>query len=545
MEAQLIVRSGKSEGKVLRLAEDARVVLGRATTAGFQLMDEGVSRHHCAVENRGGRVLVTDLNSSNGTYVNNAQVQSRGLGHGDLLRVGLAAVEVSLESAPRPQVQERRGTTLRIVGGPGEGAGTLDPKQTLVISAAEAAAKATSTATAAPDVHTLKNLQALYGVANALAGEAELEGLLNRVAEEILRAVRADRVALLVRDRSSNAIEPVVVRLRKGASGGDLTVSRTVVEDVVAHGVAALSQDASADARYKAGQSIVMQQIHSVMCVPLKGKAGVLGAIYADSPSSVKAFGEEDLELLSAIGHQAGLAIERAQLVERLEDLFIGAVRTLVETIDAKDRYTHGHSERVTGYSLALVGAMGLDEHEREIVELAGLLHDVGKIGVPEAVLNKPGRLDEAEFAHIKKHPGQGSRIILNIPHPDVVEVAAAVRGHHERWDGRGYPDGLAGERTPRVARVLAVADAYDAMTSDRPYRRGFPRQKALAILKECVGTQFDPGLVPAFLDAARSGLLAPVHGASKYATDTGRYPPVSSRTGGATARGPDGRSAS
>jgi len=536
MEALLTIRSGRTPGKKLRVTGGARIVLGRATSAGLQLLDEGVSRHHCVVEIRDGKLTVTDLNSSNGTYVNNAPVRSRILKDGDLLRVGLAAIEVSVQSAPGTGVQVRRTTTLRLVGEPGAVPGRKDTKQTLVVSAAEAAAKAET----APDARALENLQALYGVASALAGEEDLARLFDRVADQILKAVRADRVALLVRGRNSDALEPAAVRLRDGVRGGELTVSRTVVEDVVTRGVAALSQDASSDDRYKTGQSIVMQQIRSVMCVPLKGKTGVLGAIYADSPTSARAFGEEDLELLSAIGHQAGLAIERTQLIERLEDLFIGAIRTLVETIDAKDRYTHGHSERVTGYALALADVAAVAPHDREIVELAGLLHDVGKIGVPEAVLNKPGRLDDAEFECIKLHPAHGAKMILNIPHPDIVEVAAAVRGHHERYDGGGYPDGLKGEEAALPARILTVADAYDAMTSDRPYRKGFAQEKALGILRECAGSQFDAGLATAFEKAARRGLLAPVKGASKYSADTGNYAPVPSRPGDPTADADD-----
>ncbi|MCP3894855.1 MAG: HD domain-containing protein, partial [Bacteroides sp.] len=190
--------------------------------------------------------------------------------------------------------------------------------------------------------------------------------------------------------------------------------------------------DASSDYRYRERQSIITQHISSIMGVPILGKEGILGVIYVDSFSLARSFNKKNLELLSAIGHQAGIAIERFQLIERLENLFIGAIRTLVAAVDAKDRYTHGHSERVTIYSLALCDVLGVSKHERDIVELAGLLHDVGKIGVPESVLNKPDRLDNTEFGIIKQHPASGASIIRNIEHEYIDEVSFAIRAHQD-----------------------------------------------------------------------------------------------------------------
>ncbi|NOZ01360.1 MAG: HD domain-containing protein, partial [Deltaproteobacteria bacterium] len=143
-----------------------------------------------------------------------------------------------------------------------------------------------------------------------------------------------------------------------------------------------------------------------------------------------------------------------------------------------------------------------------EIVELSGLLHDVGKIGVPEAVLTKPSRLTDSEYQRIMLHPVQGAEIVRNIRHPNIEAVVRAVRHHHERWDGNGYPDGLAGERICRTSRILAVADTYDAMTSDRPYRKGMDREKALGIIREVAGTQLDRAMVEAFMSAVSDGAI-------------------------------------
>ena len=166
----------------------------------------------------------------------------------------------------------------------------------------------------------------------------------------------------------------------------------------------------------------------------------------------------------------------------------------LVAAVNNKDRYTRRHSEDVMEYSLLIAREMGMEEGERHTVAVAALLHDVGKIGIPDHVLRKPGRLTEAEFEAVRQHPLMGAIIVQAVPGLD--DTLDAVRHHHERWDGEGYPFGLRGEATPLMARLMAVADAFSAMTTDRPYRKGMNADKALAILEEGAGTQWDPECV-------------------------------------------------
>jgi HAMP domain-containing protein len=202
--------------------------------------------------------------------------------------------------------------------------------------------------------------------------------------------------------------------------------------------------------------------------------------------------------------------------IEQLENLFNSSTRTLVAAVEAKDRYTAGHSERVTAYALVLCDKLSLGGRERSIVEISGLLHDVGKIGVPESILNKPGSLIPGEYNTIKHHPIQGYEIVKQIDHPDAEEVAIAVRTHHERWDGNGYPDRLKGTEISVVARILTVADAFDAMTSSRAYRKGLPPDEAIRRLNEAAGTQFDKAMVSAFTAAFDSGLLEHIYKSAK-----------------------------
>jgi putative nucleotidyltransferase with HDIG domain len=185
--------------------------------------------------------------------------------------------------------------------------------------------------------------------------------------------------------------------------------------------------------------------------------------------------------------------------LEELNALYLATVQTLAAAIDAKDQVTHGHIRRVQNYAVALAHAVGVkDELQVRAIQAAAVLHDTGKIAVPEAILNKPGPLDPDEFAIMKQHAAVGADIISSIRFPYPVEPI--VRHHHENWDGTGYPNGLRGTEIPIGARILAVVDCFDALTSDRPYRKQMSDADALAIVSERRGKMYDPLIVDAFL---------------------------------------------
>jgi putative nucleotidyltransferase with HDIG domain len=190
-------------------------------------------------------------------------------------------------------------------------------------------------------------------------------------------------------------------------------------------------------------------------------------------------------------------------LLERARANYLSTISSLARTIEAKDPYTGGHTERVGEYALMLARELGFAEEELEDVEVGAIVHDIGKIGIPDRILLKPGRLDAAEFAEMRRHPEISSYILDGLDVPQIVVEMA--RHHHERFDGNGYPDGLAGEDIPLAARILSVADAFDAMTSDRPYRAALSTEDALAEVRRNAGTQFCPAVVAA-LDAAFAG---------------------------------------
>jgi HD-GYP domain-containing protein (c-di-GMP phosphodiesterase class II) len=219
---------------------------------------------------------------------------------------------------------------------------------------------------------------------------------------------------------------------------------------------------------------------------------GRLGCIVASLPEGD--FGERELRMLGGLAHQAKLAIANASSFEGLERSFVSTVEALANALEANDEYTSTHARWITDLSLRVGRELGLEDGALKRLELGALLHDIGKIGIPSGILSKPGRLSAEERRVIESHPSLGEGIIAPIDR--LQEVRPIVRHCHERWDGRGYPDGLAGEAIPLESRIIFVCDAYHAMTTDRPYRKRLSHPEAVRRLREGAGSQFDPLVV-------------------------------------------------
>lgn len=238
---------------------------------------------------------------------------------------------------------------------------------------------------------------------------------------------------------------------------------------------------------------------NTILVHPLTREDKVIGILIAsDRRGSDPTVSSVDMKLVGATAAHMGIFLENASLYEDLNAMFLGTLEGLTASIDAKDRYTCGHSQRVALLSSQLARELGMSDSVVNRVHIAGLVHDVGKIGVPERVLCKPGRLTDEEFDWIRKHPTIGHKILRDIP--QLKDVLPGVLHHHERWDGRGYPEGLAGEAIPMFARLIALADSFDAMSSNRTYRSALSRGEVLSEIRRCAGTQFDPRLTPAFV---------------------------------------------
>jgi putative nucleotidyltransferase with HDIG domain len=259
----------------------------------------------------------------------------------------------------------------------------------------------------------------------------------------------------------------------------------------------------------------------SILCVPLSHGGGfaasperhempqperLMGAICARDKRSGQEYLAADEKLVTAVAAQAATAISNTLLFGDVKSLFVGTVRSLASAVDAKDPYTLGHSQRVTQYALSIAQELGASGADCDDLQLTALLHDVGKIGLPDEILLKAGKLTADEWEQVRKHPIWGEEILR--PIRQLRRVASWIRHEHERWNGSGYPDGLRGADIPLPSRIIAVADAFDALTSDRSYRKAVSLLEAIAILESAADTEYDPDVVAAFLAAVGSGKI-------------------------------------
>lgn len=234
-----------------------------------------------------------------------------------------------------------------------------------------------------------------------------------------------------------------------------------------------------------------------MVCLERDGKP--FGVLFGADKLDGSPISSLDSKLCYTLGNSLSIFLENMMLYEDMQTMFIGTLHALTSSIDAKDSYTHGHSERVALLAKMLAQAAGLEEDRVERVYISGLVHDVGKIGVPESVLTKPNPLTDEEFDLVKRHPEIGAHILGDIR--QMRDLIPGVLHHHERWDGRGYPYGLAGEEIPLYGRLICLADSFDAMSSNRSYRISMPLDQVLAEIHRCMGTQFDPHLAQLFVD--------------------------------------------
>jgi PAS domain S-box-containing protein len=346
----------------------------------------------------------------------------------------------------------------------------------------------------------LNSLTTLFEVSNILSSSLEMRNILQNFTASALQAMHASTVSVMLFEDPGRKL---VVKAVAGETDG-WNIKMGQVMDVTEFGLNGLvSGSVPFRAQTPADLSPAVADLlppgsQSVLFGPLSSRGKLLGMIIVSSARAAAFSHTGQLDLFQDITNQASVAIDNAAMYLKLEDTFWSIIRSLAEAIDAKDSYTRGHSDRVADYAEALARRLKLEEEVLNAVRCAGYLHDTGKIGIPDAILNKPGRLTEEEYSHIMSHPVLSHKIIEPVEFP--YDVKPLVRHHHERIDGCGYPDGLKGDDIPLGARIIGIADAFEAMTSDRPYRKALSFQDAAIELKRCAGSQFDAALVDEFL---------------------------------------------
>ncbi|MBI3407886.1 MAG: HD domain-containing protein [Planctomycetes bacterium] len=476
--------NGEVEGKIWE--SDAVLRAGRLATLEIVLDDTSVSRRHAEIRASANGWRVRDLGSTNGTFLNGAR-----LGPGewplrahDIVRCGNVTLVVDM-----------------LIEGKDEEDNLANTENLLV--------EATSCHTWEDAINGLafdrnrsprpgEQLLALLRAGHHLVHLESEEDLLHTILNDAVSTLDAQRGAIVLAEGPMGPL-----KLRALASGHSQIPSRPGFSQNVAQrsfnrGESILCGSVEEDPELAGARSIAEGTMASVLCVLLRTPRKKLGVLHLDRGPMQKPFSQDDLHLADAMAAHVSAGIESAQLLRKQRELFYATITILAQSVELRDEYTGGHTARVTEYAFLLGQHLDLNPDDLHLIRIGTPLHDIGKIGIDDKILRHPGKLSPAEFEVMKTHTTKGAKILEQVP--DLHPVIPIVRSHHERWDGGGYPDALKGEAIPRLARIVTVADAFDAMTSTRPYRQGLPPEVAFAEVEKQRGRQFDPECASAFL---------------------------------------------
>jgi putative nucleotidyltransferase with HDIG domain len=350
-----------------------------------------------------------------------------------------------------------------------------------------------------------RQVGALIGIGSVINSSLGLKLVLEKVMDTMIALMNAERGFLMLREPTGE----FKVRIARGIDNVNLneevfSISNTVVRRVVESGEAVLTTNAQEDPRFGEQFSVAVYHLLSILCAPLKIKDDLIGVIYVDNRAHTGIFGSEDLGMISAFANQAAVAIDNARLFDDLQasnaELEIAYQATLegwVRALDLRDKETEGHTKRVTLLTQRLAQSMGVDDDALIHITRGALLHDIGKMAIPDGILLKPAGLTVEERALIQKHPVYAYEMLSPIKF--LLPALDIPYCHHEKWDGSGYPRGLMGEDIPFAARIFAVVDVWDALIYDRPYRKGLAPADVKKMITEQSGRHFDPRVADAF----------------------------------------------
>jgi len=350
----------------------------------------------------------------------------------------------------------------------------------------------------------IREVATLYSITSTVSRGKELDQILYSVLDNLIRVLRLDGGIIFFLNQQTGdlilkAHRGVSEKLVKSLSKISSTQKEATITAVKENRVVFIQNVSRADITLK--DALLEEGIYSFIAIPLRSGDKVLGAIDVVTHRPHK-FNSEDMRLLESVGDELGIAVDNKQLIENLNKAYLSTILILTDIVEAKDHYTRNHSDNVTRYATAIAQEMNLSTAEIEKIQLAAQLHDLGKISISDKILLKPGKLNKKEWDEIKKHPERAVQLLkpLTFLHKDN-SVLDYIRNHHERYDGKGYPNGYEKDQIKLGARILSVADAYSAMTSARPYRKEpLTEQQAIEELRRNSGSQFDPKVVEAFL---------------------------------------------
>jgi len=346
------------------------------------------------------------------------------------------------------------------------------------------------------DKNIIESLRSLHDLSKAINSTLQIGEVVAMILDQTAKLMKAERVLILLLDKEKKEL---TVHSSLGFREKELPVKhfrniRSFDHCIVHKGTVISIGEVLPNEKYKEF-SAMMPGLMKMFFAPLEIKGEAYGLLGISGEQ--RNYSQVELEIFCSLGSQAAVAMENANLYKRLQAVFLHTAEALAEAIDSRDPYTGGHTRRVQKYSLLLAHSLGLTRDAREALRLAAILHDIGKIGIDDAILRKKGALSQEEKAAMRTHPDIGAKILAHVE--EMGDVIPGVRHHHEWFDGSGYPDSLKGEEIPIHARIISIVDAFDALTTDGPYRKALTEKKALSKMEKGSGSHFDPNLLKTF----------------------------------------------
>ena len=480
--------------------------IGRQTNLDVVLRDHSVERLHAEVKHHGMRWLLRDLakNVMYPTCVNDVPLSGRDhvLQPEDIVQIGKLQLRVTdvvveqpadLQRTPLPAALNGAENNQRIM--------TSGVHMRVKAKAQQTWEKALEAVALDPTPRTNQD-QAMLALVRAnhhMTHISHLEELLRSILADTIGALNAKRGSIILADPITGELTCKATLTSDGnSSPSTRPFSTTLVQRCFKLGESILCDDVNTDEAIALARSVRSGSMASVICALLRTPRNRIGILHLDRGFVDEPFTENELYYADAIAASVAVGIETAQLVDQQREQFIQTVTTLARAVEVRDQYTGDHTRRVTDFSLLLAEELRLTPNEKYQIQIGTPLHDIGKIGIDDSILRKPGKLTDGEFEAMKTHTTKGATLLDSMMH--LVPMIPIVKHHHERWDGTGYPDRLKQDQIPQIARIVSVADAFDAMTSDRPYRPAMPVDRAFLELIGKSGTHFDPNCVFAFM---------------------------------------------
>jgi response regulator RpfG family c-di-GMP phosphodiesterase/pSer/pThr/pTyr-binding forkhead associated (FHA) protein len=502
---KLFCIEGVEKGTVWELS-GFRTAIGRDSTCDIAIRDLKSSRVHAEILHKRDRFIFSDMKSRNGSYINDKKVTQQVLVADDRIKIGDTIFKVVVEDI-LTTIEWQQQDPLATIRIPLD---KLDSQIKDVVTTPKTISEkdpGIDTERQAQTEKLITNLETLYRVGGAINSIQTVEELLDQIADTILSVFSDVELVCILLNENGKDFEPKIIKTRPGVPSQPFQISWSVVDEAAKEEACILANDAVHDDRFVASKSIAAMNIRSVMCAPLINQGVVLGVIYVDNREKPGNFDEDDTALLSALASQSAVAIDNSRLYENIQQAYHEAILALMNTVEAKDEYTRGHSQRVSRGALGIAREMGLSEKESKEIQTAAELHDIGKIGVRDLIIGKESSLSTMEFDLMKDHVVTGENIIKPIEY--LRFAGPMIRHHHERYDGGGYPDGLKGDEIPLGARIIGVIDAFDAMTTQRPYNEPLSFEEALDEFETLKGKQFDHEVVDALIRFIKRNYIA------------------------------------